>query len=51
MCEGDESLTMPEGFLEVKPAQDLSIICCSYLQMRIKKLIKANTFDYISWVC
>ena len=42
---------MPDGFSEVKPINDFSIICCSYLVIRIKKLIKANTFDYISWVC
>ena len=50
-CEGTEGITMPEGFSEVKPIHDFSIICCSYLVMRIKKLMKANTFDYISWVC
>jgi len=49
-CEGTEGITMPEGFSEVKPIHDLSVICCSHLVMRIKKLIQANTFDYISWV-
>ena len=50
-CEGVEGKTMPEGFSEIKPINDFSKICCSYLVIRIKKLINANTFDYISWVC
>ena len=38
-CEGTEGKTMPEGFAEVKPIHDLSVICCSYLVIRIKNLI------------
>jgi hypothetical protein len=38
-CEGSEGIAMPEGFSDIKPIHDLSVISCSYLVMRIKKLI------------
>ena len=38
-CEGSEGITMPDGFAEIKPIDDFSVICCSYLVTRIKKLI------------